>query len=493
MNRKKIEEILLSMPFSVGTTLLVASVMKSDLLAIGFRSFYIVTFTAPHGNGKTAIMRDLLKGNKFEGTFYSNEKNAEIQKKMLELHDQVVGYDDFTKFSSTYQRQRAASCIDMITRLSYNGEGALLFVTAETEALKHIPASCRDRMFMISVEGFLRDEEKKEKLNFLHETSDMQQFLEEFSIWYLKKEGRQEYAKLMWKQWREEKKEEDSRSCDMVFLYHFALSYVRQFMEEEYGMNIQNDIINKNCDFLFETKKTQSSQKTDVINIMINRVLQKELLKITKPHLYEACERYCSYNCTEARGACYTGSVRCEYDFGSKFGEYYLPQNILLPSSSNSAVLLEKPTRIYQFPRHITDSPLLIVRDNVLLSLVNSELESYCTEKANSIPRFSQKALHKALIDRNMCLYRCVGRNHFCYNFAYYNSSVQSESVVFLRLTREQYQTINEKCEMTDYSDLFRYENNRISDILGKWKKTFENMYALAGPIGELGEVEDNG
>ncbi len=493
MNRKKIEEILFEMPFSVGATLLVVSVMKTDLLAIGFRSFYIFTPIASHGNGKTSLMRSLLKGNKFEGTFYSNDRIADVKKKMLELHNQVGGYDDFTRFSSTYQRQKAASCIDMIVRLSYSGEGALLFVTAETEALKYIPASCRDRMFMISVEGFLRDEEKKEKLNFLNETSDMEQFLKEFSVWYLKKEGRQEYAKMMWRQWREKRKEEDARTSDMVFLYHFALSYVRQFFEEEYGMDIPKDIINKNCDFLFETKKVQSSQKADVINVLINRVLQKGFLKISKPYLYEVCERYCSCNCTETCEDCYKGCARCEYDFGSEFGEYYLPQNILLPNNSNAAVLLEKPTRIYQFPRHITDLPLLVVRDNVLLSLVNSELECYCTEKAISIPRFSQKALHKALIERNMCLYRCISRNHLCYNFGYYNCSLQPESVVFLRLTQEQYQTINEKCEMTDYSDLYRYENRRISDILGKWKSTFENMYALAGPIGELGEVEDNG
>lgn len=477
-------------PFFTVTLLNVLAILKRDLLAIGFASFSIITLIASPGKGKTECARWCLK-NKIKYSFHQFKRASDMQKELLELVDDAILFDDYAEFKSYYQKQKASRCIDTLVRTSFEGDGALMVITAENRALQSIPDSSIDRMFLITMENFLKDDQNRMTLTFLQDSKDLQIFFEDMRSWYQEQPDQKEYMRELLRKWQVEKTEMEPRTQSMVFSYYLAMKYVQRFCAEKYGVQIDEAKIEENCNYLLQRRIVQKESEQEIIKILLDKIFNEDAFNIVSPYLYECCERFCKENCTEAKGTCYANEELCNQYYGGNFEELYLPQNLLLPDDVSSALLIERPSKIFQFPRHIVDKPVLIVRDNILCALINSELEKYCIANNTHIPSISQRRLRKYLFENNLCLYRSIENKHKCYNFSYLNQSLQSEMVLFLRIKDKQYLELAKKSKKIDISD-WCFSYGRISEIIGRWKKTFGNMYAMAGPIGELEEVEYN-
>lgn len=482
---------LMETPFFVVTLLNVLAILKRDLLNIGFTSFSVIALVANPGKGKTECAKACLK-NKIKYTFHQFKRVSDIQEELLGLANEAILLDDYAEFKSYYQKQKASRYIDTLVRTSFEGDGALMVITAESRALQSIPDSSIDRMFLISMENFFEDKQNKRILTYLQESKELQVFLSDMRSWYQEQPDQKEYMQGLLKWWRIEKAEVEPRTQSMVFSYYLAMRYVQRFCEERYGVQIDETKITENCNYLLQRRIVQKESEPEIIKMLLDKIFIEDAFKIVSPYLFECCERYCKENCTEAKRACFANEEFCSRDYDGYLEELYLPQNLLLPNDVSSALLIERPSKIFQFPRHIVDKPLLVVRDNILCALINSELEKYCIASNTHIPRITQRGLHKYLFENNLCLYRSIDNKHKCYNFLYLNQSLQSEMVVFLRIKDKQYLELAKKSEKIDISD-WGFSYGRISNILGRWKKTFGNMYALAGAIGELGEDEHDG
>lgn len=121
----------------------------------------------------------------------------------------------------------------------------------------------------------------------------------------------------------------------------------------------------------------------------------------------------------------------CPYDnVRPQSGYYYAPKDLILCNEPKSAILIENPKYIYQYPDYCdTVTPLMIVRSDALLTLMNSELHKFCTKYGIHLQPFDPKGLQKQMFELNMYMYNYISKKHKIYTFKY--ASWQETSMDF--------------------------------------------------------------
>ncbi len=148
------------------------------------------------------------------------------------------------------------------------------------------------------------------------------------------------------------------------------------------------------------------------------------------------------------------GCYRCD----NRDCEKYNPMTLRLPSDAPTAtILIENVKLIHDFPRHVScDSPLLMIRNDVLLDMMTEYLEAYSRKKKCSVRPLTPNRLTRALYHHNLCLFEYKGIRHNTYTFKMKDSRNEDIRVIFLKLTAAQFHMLkalaSRPCRIENYN-----------------------------------------
>lgn len=411
----------------------VLAILKQDLMRDRFRDFPVIALTGPPGTGKTSVARACITEN--VKTYLFTDSVSEVKKELKNCQYELVFMDDCADFASYGSREKANRFLDEITRSSYCGIFPVLVITVEKPVLARITQSCRARLLEISLDGLLEDEAKRRQLEYLAEHKDLidQVFLD-FSKWYDKNKGKYNFVQEL-KLFQNKHPDKDPRSTSLLFTYYISMIVLRDFFSEQYKFRILDLDIEKNINILWKEREITSLTGSEIVLKLFDQLIEDQAFQVVRPEVQWICKKHCAGKCCEEDGDCYMKGEEC---YMSDFGNCYDPYDLYLGKEANSAVLIMNPENLYQYPDYGIRKPLLIVRDDELLALFNSELEKFCVSNKLKMPYFGPKELHKKLFELNLCMYNFIENTHKTYVFEYENISEEKVSVMVLRPNDEQ-------------------------------------------------------
>lgn len=441
----KLENLLIDAfetePFSLAILHNTLAVIKPDLMAISFRDFPVLALTGKPGSGKTTIARVCSAENTKEYSF--TDKPSSVKKELAGLSDGYVLLDDLADYGSSYSKQKAQTFLDEIVRSSYSGKLPLVMITAEDQALTRMILSCRERLLEISVNGILDNEEIISILDYLMRNKYiLNKIITGLSEWYKSNGSRYNYADML-RIFREEHKEQKPRSISIFFAYHASMHVFCDYVNEVYQVTISKKKIKDSYMKAWKKRTFNTIDRTQLVQELFQALISHNAFSPIKPKLSE-CKTFCSGCCPDYNNK---GRDFCDPEYCNSYskGYYYDPRDLILDNDSNTVILIENPQYLYYYPKYCdSHSPLMIIRDDALLTLMNTELHSLCCEHDIRLLPFGQKELHQKLFELNMCMYHYISNEHKTYTFKYSSlfndTSANNTSVMVIRLTARQFQ-----------------------------------------------------
>lgn len=470
-------------PFTYATmSQIMAEVKKEFMPKI---SSPILLFYGKRGNGKTSIVKAGLKNSNNVAKFSDDFKS--VKKLMKNIPgNQVALLDNYPQYISSLGKQEGKRKLEKFTDMaSEDSDFPLLLITAEEYIFADFSDSIRTRMLEIEVPNVEEKQELMELRNFLQDNKEEYvELLEEFWKW---KQTMIQDEQIKFEKFcnmkRKQYPDASQRTHGMIFLYDYTYDLLNQFMEDRYRISLSLEKKEENVRYLYKGKEEKNIGKP-LIYELLKSILVKNALDIKEAYTVTRCDTYFSKgNCDEYDSNLLSyeecDKSWCRYYDNSR---YYEPASLLLDKESLSAVLVGSAKRMYQYPQYIpSDNALLIVRANVLLSLINMELEiySHCNQMTETY--YGPKKMNKELFINNLCLYHYLERDHKIYSFdwksgsEYPNGRIESlgnEKVIFLKLDTELYEIAYQQCRVCKnvqiensvklrfYSDLKKFGNH---------------------------------
>lgn len=466
-------------PFSLVISSNVLSIMKPVLMKNGFRDFPVLTLTGKPGSGKTTIARTCTGSDTKEYSF--TDKVSTVKKELLNMPDGCVLLDDLAAFASQTTKQKAYAFLDEVVRLSYNGFMPVMIITVEQQALAQITPSCRERLLEVSVNDCFKEDKFVDILNYLMDHEDkLDKIILEFTEWYKNNNQRYDY-KASLKNVRSNYQGKNPRSISMFFTYFISMCVFCAFAKEIYHVSISQEKIINIFTKLWKKRINSILCREDLMQKMFQTLISDNAFSPIKPVEKELCEALCSGICSfysELQdGYC---PQECPEE---PAGYYYDPRDLFLDKLPASAILIEKPKFLYKYPMYCdTNSPLMIIRDDALLSLMNSELHKFCNNQGIHLLPFGPKELHQMLFKKNMCMYNYISNKHKTYTFKYDSYLETNISVIVIRLTKHQYKQLAENAR-APYLQMFISEYDLRSFCL-RLSEMFSSIHGMLGTIG---------
>lgn len=441
------------------------------------------------GNGKTSTVRALLEGNnemKFADGFKEVKK---VVKSMAEAKREdnkkkgrgILLLDNFPKSLSAYKLESGRRILDYVIDIVSEDENApLVIITGEPNILGEMEkaASLIGRTLIIKMPKIDEDQElynirkcfSENRTEYLKQWGDYDRWAEsnpsdEADILQQLEEFRQRYFGIY-----------ENRQIGIVFCYFYAVLRFSKFLETKYGAGVAAGALEKNVQELFgwkeSSRKARSSFEVDVWNEFVS---DGGIHKVILPGM-SACQLLLESRCNECQ------PYQCHYCEGFPC-ECYNPMDLRMPDDPVSAILIGKPSRIPNFPKHVVcNSPLLMIRNASLLEMLNTYLETYSRKKGVSVRRITPKKLTKELFSHNLCLFEYVGTRHNTYTFRMKDDKNEDVRVIFIKLTAKQYQEM--KAIAKEKFSIRSYGGREVTDINNCIKEFCENVQSLTGEIG---------
>lgn len=468
-------------PFALAILDNTLTVIKPDLMAISFRDFPVLALTGKPGSGKTTIARACLTGNTKEYSF--TDRVSAVKKELMNISDGYILLDDFADFVSHAAKERAYTFLDEIVRSSYSGILPLVIITVEERALTHITPSCRERLLEIPVNDVLKKDDLTAILDYLiHKKDKLDEIFTGLAEWYKNNCSRYNYADML-RVFREKHKGNNPRSISMFFAYYASMHVFCDYVSEMYQVTISKDKIERNNMRAWEKRTIITLNRAELAQKMFQALISDKAFSPVKPVETELCASLCDGFCSYYDKAQYEHCCPAEC-MEPAAGYYYDPRDLILEKDPLSAILIEKASFFYQYPDYCdTNTPLMIIRDDVLLSLMNSELHKLCSEQDIHLLSFGPKELHQKLFELNMCMYNYISNTHKTYIFKYASHTETGISVMVIRLTDRQFKELADiskppclrqfisRDELTHFCRILKEMGSTIRGMLGETGK----------------------
>lgn len=467
-------------PFSFALAGNLMAVLKRQLMEEGIRDFPVIALTGAPGSGKTSVARACMAGKEKE--FLFTDRVSAVKKELAkpQMQDQYILLDDCADFASPSARQKASSFLDEIVRGSYNGSLPLVVITVEENALSRITQSCRMRLLEVPVGDVLKDDRLTAILNYLQQNRmKLSGLFEEFREWYRKNCSQYHYAAFL-NGFREKYQGRDARSISLFSLYSVSARIFGDFMKTASHIELSMSRIEENYLSVWERRECSTMSRKDLVKRLFQALIDDGAFQPTAPDPKSLCTVFCAGKC---RNVGWRGELCCEdcdfYPEPSE-GRFYDPRDLLLGDGTGAAVLIECGKYIYQYPAYCDGgTPLLILRDAGLFSLLNDELHKLCSEKNIRLQWLGPKEMHQLLFESDMCLYNYISREHKTYVFKYMSFPDTDVSVMILRLTREQYKVLKKNAMKPPWNMMVHGEG--VEKFCKKLKEIGCSVHGRAG------------
>ena len=489
----------MEMPFTVPYAGHFLAAIKPELMKIGFRSYPVLTFVAPPGHGKTVMMSACLCGDYQMIPMW--KKYKEIQKMVEKNPNAHLSADDFAAFKAAAQKEKAARAMDELTRQSYAGDGAVLSITIESQAMARLPESCQQRMLPVDVTRFWTPKNKKmaKILNDYRQTTE--KLVAEFGEWVPNQEidYRRRLAAFEFK--HAARMVGNSREVYSVFAVVTAMDIFYQFIKEVYPAVYEEcfDNVDEFLDDLemqlFDARKTAKQHRAEVFQKAFEDVLNGQNLAVQKPEVkYGRCVHYSRgecVNCTPFRWGFDT--VECdEYAYNEVNGRYDY-RDMILDRQYNS-VFLPDIGDVIDFPKHLRNlgkHPVLIIGKDLLVQQINEQVMRRCAKEEIKEDVFSTEEVTRYLYRLGMAFY-VPGAKGRRYSMKYYrigdegenDGALEAFSVIIVRLTAAQAEALGNRTP--SYSPLpfcQNYAKPLYKEVKGRWASL-----TLSGAVGEYSD-----
>lgn len=448
------------------------------------------------GNGKTSTVRSLL-GKNVEVKFVDGYK--EVKKAIKEIagtkgggdeksEKEILFLDNFPEPLSAYKLETGKRCLDfVIDVVSENEESPIVIMTGETNIIAEVrkARSLIGRSLVVQMPKIDKDKELYGIRSYF--STNQAEYLELWNAYHRWAQGNpSEEAEISQKlaQFRQKYYGRyENRQTGLVFCYFYAMLRLSDFLEAEYGRGTAMKDIEKNVRELFEWEKSSAnirqSYEVDIWNEFVEDGGIRNVLEpadsVCRLLLDSACdepEQYMCHNC---------GDEPC--------GSYH-PMDLRLPADSAAAMLIENPRLISGFPKHVVcDGPLLMIRKESLLEMLNTYLEAYSRKKGVSVRSIAPKKLTRELFRHNLCLFEYVGTGHNTYTFGMKDERNNNIRVIFLKLTMGQFQYL--KGRVKKPVRIRSYNERAVLEMNQCLKYFCENVQSLVGEVGAPSMVLD--
>lgn len=442
----------------------------------------IVIYGAP-GNGKTSTVQALLENyNEIKFTFGLKSVKKTLEGMMEEGGVPVLFLDNFPQPLSAYKLEAGRRILDHVIDVSSeDSEAPITIITGEPNILDEISRAeyLAGRSLIVKMPKIDDDQElydirryfslhRQEYLEMwgaydrwaMHNPPDEVKILHELATFRL-----QFCTKY------------ENRQVGLVFNYYYALRRFSQFLNAKYGEDIPLEVILGNANMLFDWKEESKSSRSSYEIEVWNEFLEDGGISNVLVPNTSVCQRLLDESCY------YSNPYYCQGCGEITAVEKYNPMDLRLPEDPTATMLIGNPKLIPDFPRHIfCDTPILMIRHEPLIEMLNTYLEFYSRKHGVSVRRITPKKLTKELFRHNLCLFEYVGIRHNTYTFKMKDRNNEDVRVVFIKLTQKQYRQLNEIAKRS--FTIKNYDGRAVRDMNQCVKYFCENVQSLCGDVG---------
>lgn len=477
---QKLETVFSEEPFGYLSMAQAMAPMKKDYLQIGVNVPPILLH-GDYGTGKTSCTQALMK--KETNLVRFSDSFRELKKKLKEYApEETVLVDNYPQYLSSAGKQQGKRILEYLVDHGFDDpDFPTPIITAEQNIYADIEGkSIQSKLLEVEMPNLEKELELCELRDFVkHHRKEYLYLLTGFERWYERNRDPKDMEEE-WARFRHGKKQ-SFRTLGMVFAYYYAsLEFFRYL--QGYGLYLDEKKIEENCKQLLDWKETKVRKKEVLSVVLLRRLLEREgAFAVTEPKPAYYCRKYLEGSvCEQELEEGYNG---CSKSCGEKQFLAYDPLDLRLGTEENAAVLVKNPRQIYQYPSYLPyGGAILIVRGDDLLRMIHTELGSYCYEQDKCLPAYGSKRFHKELFQNNLCLYHYWKEEHKTYVFSYHNKLDEKESVLLLKLTKEQYQKLHTQANEPLYKG--RRMVGEHKKICSAWKEIGKHVQSMVGKDG---------
>lgn len=279
---------------------------------------------------------------------------------------------------------------------------------------------------------------------------------------------------------REKNTGKNPRSISLFFAYYTSMIIFCDFAENIYHVTVSKNKIEKTYMKSWEKRTTSTLSREALVQKLFQSLITDQAFSPIKPKEKQICEAICYGKCYYSKEFPVDGcSANCSEIMK---GFYYDPRDLILQTESSSVILIENAEYLYGYPKYCnTNTPFMIIRDDVLLSFINSELHKLCSENKVHLQPFGAKELHKTLFALNMCMYHYISNKHKTYTFQYHSLSESNVSIMVICLTDYQFKKLAKSARRPIP---FHYSQRKMADFCSHLTNMYKTIHGMLGEIG---------
>lgn len=439
------KELLVTRPYTYEIMAQIAAKHKEILIEIKAGA-PVYLFHGMRENGKTSTIIACMENEDNVARFSDSYRDLKSKVASADAREAFL-VDNYPQYISNTGRQQGKRNLEYIVEHGFeNPEIPSIIISAEDYIFKDLTDSYRTRMLEIEVPKIESDKKLCEFRDYLVENKDEYiSLLNAFSSWHQDRKVKED-MKCMLEEFRARHRKSSKRTVGMVFSYYYFSKMLSQFLGEKFKEKLDMQKLQENCEQLIKWKEGgKKRRQTTLAKILLQRLLEKEnVLQVVEPEPDYYCTKYVNGECNRDCGE----YPYCRSSNEEKARLYYDPVDLRLGSGENTAILIRNPKQIYQYPKHIGYmNPILIIRSDDLLRLVNIELAAFCYENDLDHESYGPKVLSKELFQNNLCLYHYWNSSHRTYIFDYINLGGKKEKVMLLKLSKGQYEHLKKQAK----------------------------------------------
>lgn len=459
----------------------------------------IVIICGEPAAGKTSSVRTLI-GEHSEIKFVEGLKKV---KKTVETmtnsgdvqmpERKLLFLDNFPKPLSAHKLEVGRRILDyVIDIVSENENAPITLITGEMNLLQEIEkaTSLQERSLIMKMNKIDEDKELFEIREYFSVNQlEYEKQWELYDAWALKNPIEEDDVLQRLREFRKKYNGRyENRQVGLVFCYYYTIYYhFSEFLESMYGEKISAGKIQRNIKELFEWKESIAEvERSYEVEVWKEFLIDNRIRKVYLPST-DTCEYLVEGTCGDDYDPAPYKCRRCKDRRKSE--KYYNPMELRLEKELESALLIESVSLIPYFPKHVMcDSPLLVIRRNEVVAMLNDYLEEYSRKIGSSVRRITPNRFTKAMYERNRILFKYEGvKRGNAYTFGFKDTDNEDIRVLFIKLTNEEYKILRENAKRI--ISVHTYSKDSVDGMRTCLEEFSADVRSLIGEIGAPSKV----